>query len=356
MWTLFVPGTHVIAKPFLGTNQIFEVFDPLIPWDPNLPTKLYVIVRGWDYDGKSMVRVYYELSIDKFRGTKDINELECFPIMYYKNAAGEYNKEELCQTITAREKKYVEYVNCPQGATQMHSHDGNAVSERRNAIKTEDDEDYRSHNDEGSETKDASRTVRKTVPITGTYLVDAGSFLQYGGGDHVLDDLEPWWKEEVEEQPDDQKSSGDSSYLLYPPRILGYSTEKKTWAQFSVDRTKPAKKGDKSMFRSKLQLEDRYKRMIQALVENHTNRPRGDSSERNEVRDVVKNKGQGLVLLLHGPPGVGKTLTAETIAEATNKPLLIVSVAEIGLNASKAERNLKQMFQLAGRWEAILLV
>jgi Tat protein secretion system quality control protein TatD with DNase activity len=49
-------------------------------------------------------------------------------------------------------------------------------------------------------------------------------------------------------------------------------------------------------------------------------------------------------------------LTAETIAEATRKPLFIVSVAEIGLDASKAEKNLEQMFYLAGVWEAILLV
>jgi flagellar biosynthesis GTPase FlhF len=27
-------------------------------------------------------------------------------------------------------------------------------------------------------------------------------------------------------------------------------------------------------------------------------------------RDVIEGKGQGLVLLLHGPPGVGKTMTA----------------------------------------------
>jgi hypothetical protein len=49
-------------------------------------------------------------------------------------------------------------------------------------------------------------------------------------------------------------------------------------------------------------------------------------------------------------------LTAETIAEASGKPLFVVSVAEIGLNALKAEKNLEQMFTLAGSWEAVLLV
>ena len=49
-------------------------------------------------------------------------------------------------------------------------------------------------------------------------------------------------------------------------------------------------------------------------------------------------------------------LTAETIAEATGKPLFIVSVAEIGLDASQAEKNLEKMFALAGSWQAVLLV
>ena len=44
------------------------------------------------------------------------------------------------------------------------------------------------------------------------------------------------------------------------------------------------------------------------------------------------------------------------MAEASGKPLFVVSVAEIGLDASKAERNLEQLFSLAGTWEAVLLV
>lgn len=90
--------------------------------------------------------------------------------------------------------------------------------------------------------------------------------------------------------------------------------------------------------------------MILSLVEAHM------QSKEAKVKDIVENKGKGLVLLLHGPPGVGKTLTAETVAKATGRPLFVVSVAEIGLDASRAERKLEKVFSLATKWQAILLI
>jgi SpoVK/Ycf46/Vps4 family AAA+-type ATPase len=72
--------------------------------------------------------------------------------------------------------------------------------------------------------------------------------------------------------------------------------------------------------------------------------------------DGQQQLGQNLVILLYGPPGVGKTFTAEVIAKATGKPLIVISVPEIGLNAEQAESKLRRIFDLAARWEAILLI
>lgn len=57
-----------------------------------------------------------------------------------------------------------------------------------------------------------------------------------------------------------------------------------------------------------------------------------------------------------GPPGVGKTSTAETVASATRKPLFSVSVADVGTKAKHVESNLARIFNLATRWKAILLL
>jgi len=55
-----------------------------------------------------------------------------------------------------------------------------------------------------------------------------------------------------------------------------------------------------SLFREKLQLDEDYKIMIQALVEEHGARGGQNDPDRVKVKDVVEDKGKGLVLLLHG--------------------------------------------------------
>lgn len=55
-----------------------------------------------------------------------------------------------------------------------------------------------------------------------------------------------------------------------------------------------------------LVLPSAQKKIIKALVESHANRAR---ESKVGFDDVIKGKGRGLVAVLHGRPGVGKTLT-----------------------------------------------
>lgn len=68
-------------------------------------------------------------------------------------------------------------------------------------------------------------------------------------------------------------------------------------------------------------LSDEQKLVLQALVNSH--------SFPDNPRDQPEQKGRGLVMLLYGTPGSGKTMTAETSAEASERPLIATSLGEL---------------------------
>ncbi|KAI9148393.1 Fidgetin-like protein [Paramyrothecium foliicola] len=62
-----------------------------------------------------------------------------------------------------------------------------------------------------------------------------------------------------------------------------------------------------------------------------------------------------LVIVLHGPPGVGKTLATESISEYTEKPLYSINIGELS-SEKKVSARLEVIFELASRWDAVLLM
>jgi SpoVK/Ycf46/Vps4 family AAA+-type ATPase len=70
----------------------------------------------------------------------------------------------------------------------------------------------------------------------------------------------------------------------------------------------------------------------------------------------VNQKHGGMVILASGPPGVGKTMTAEVFAEMTKRPLYTMEIAELGVDVNTVEENLQRVFARATRWNAVLLL
>lgn len=96
-----------------------------------------------------------------------------------------------------------------------------------------------------------------------------------------------------------------SQALICPARIRGFSLTDKIWAFFLVDEVKDITWAEDSF--TTLELEPSVKKTISALVHSHgkSNKVRDQQAD-----DVISGKGKGLVFLLTGPPGLGKTLTA----------------------------------------------
>ncbi|WP_067732123.1 AAA family ATPase [Novosphingobium naphthalenivorans] len=72
--------------------------------------------------------------------------------------------------------------------------------------------------------------------------------------------------------------------------------------------------------------------------------------------DIVEGKSGGTTVLCAGPPGVGKTLTAEVYSEIIRRPLYRVHSGQLGLNVTQMETSLKDVLTRAQRWGAVMLI
>ena len=73
-------------------------------------------------------------------------------------------------------------------------------------------------------------------------------------------------------------------------------------------------------------------------------------------QDIVAGKSGGVITLLAGPAGVGKTLTAEVFAESRQKPLYTIHASQLGVEPHDLEKELTICLKRAKRWDAILLI
>lgn len=97
-----------------------------------------------------------------------------------------------------------------------------------------------------------------------------------------------------------------------------------------------------------LVLPEGRKVMLKSLVEAH-NADLG-------FDDFVKGKGHGLVINLFGPPGVGKTLSAEATSEHVKSPLYVIGGGDLGTSAVELDSTLQRVFDIATSWKAIVLI
>jgi hypothetical protein len=129
------------------------------------------------------------------------------------------------------------------------------------------------------------------------------------------------------------------------PALVGFSFTAKCWGHVSVSGLSPIQFQDTAF--QQLVLAEERKQLIRALV-----RFRNDTS----IEDIVENKASGSIFLLHGPPGVGKTLTAEAVAEVLHRPLYYVTMGELGTTAEDMECRLADVLELCSEWNAITVL
>lgn len=141
----------------------------------------------------------------------------------------------------------------------------------------------------------------------------------------------------------DGEGIGIPELWQYPNRVYGYSLIAKKWGEFRLEDLSEITFRENVM--ENLVLDESKKKLLLTV----TGTP-------NQPKDFIDGKGGGVIFLLHGPPGCGKTLTAEATAETLKRPLYSISVGELGTNPETLENRLKQILDLASAWKAVLLL
>lgn len=170
----------------------------------------------------------------------------------------------------------------------------------------------------------------------GRVMVDGGSFAQ----------IDP---DTYHEMMNDFRLDEDLAGLVLDvdlwrcyPQVQAFSMRLKRWGWVSVDGLSPIKWREDAY--DHLVLAADHKQLLLDLV-THYDATSGD---------FIDNKSRGLIVLLHGKSGTGKTLTAEAVAEVLHRIIYSVSIGELGTSPNELENRLRSILDLAQHWNAVL--
>ncbi|ORY67158.1 uncharacterized protein BCR38DRAFT_426224 [Pseudomassariella vexata] len=145
--------------------------------------------------------------------------------------------------------------------------------------------------------------------------------------------------------------------LLLPRRMFGYVLRDRKFANLDISRISTELPYHVNGFED-LKIKHSHKEMLKSLVATHFVKKDIERLPGMQLinQDIVHGKARGLVILLHGVPGVGKTATAEAVAQANNKALFIITCGDLGFAPDKVEESLTEIFRRAHIWDCVLLL
>ncbi|KAM3516948.1 hypothetical protein NHJ13051_009430 [Beauveria bassiana] len=269
---------------------------------------LYKILTD-DLDGVRIGWVEKTIEITEFAGTKPLSKLSCYPLKDHPNRA--VIEEELRQRgrrwEALRGYRYKAY-----NGIALSSTDKRTLSRER---------------------------VNCRIVVDGARWEDENP--------NHLTHLETIHEADQSQADYEMPPLDDDHVLLTSPIVRGYTLKNKRWMQFFIDSVEEIEFHEGAF--DSLVLSEELKKMI--LVLSHSQVKHKDSFD-----DVVKGKGRGIIMLLSGGPGIGKTLTAEVVAEQMRVPLYTMSAGDLGSSSDEVAENLGKVMSMVSDWNAVLLL
>ncbi|KAF1993265.1 P-loop containing nucleoside triphosphate hydrolase protein [Amniculicola lignicola CBS 123094] len=146
----------------------------------------------------------------------------------------------------------------------------------------------------------------------------------------------------------DQTPLTDAQLILTVPHMNCFVLDTKQWTKLDIEKLHDIPWCEDAF--ENLVLDAGEKELLLALVN------RREVQHKKVFDDFISGKGKGLIMLLCGPPGVGKTLTAESVAEHLHRPLYKIGAGDLGMYAERVEDCLETAMKLCSHWEAVILI
>lgn len=326
LWTIFRPGTTIFA-PVFGQPRAFKLKSYGFSCDP---PGLALHTEYVDFDGEDLGTRNTSRMIPAFTGAVKVSELSALPLEWHPA------KEGVQQALLARGRlwekhagmHFCEYKGIALEMTacgvSRYNIDGRVVVDTKTFHRLEADRAF------GVSPFKPEEEKQKTKRRIQEYDEEAEETLDLVPEDKL--DLDPLTDEQC---------------ILANCLVRGFSFAEKRWLDFFIEKLSPIAWNPNCF--EQLVLPHAQKDLVKALVATHV-------QQRLGFDDIVKGKGKGLILVLHGPPGVGKTLTAETVAEFCQRPLYMVSSGDLGTDANTLDQRLGRILDMAKTWKAVLLI
>lgn len=315
LWMIFQPG-NVVLSAHAGPLSAFEMVETEYMAN-NCGKFLQVRCDCVDFGGKVFGRYQEEINITEFIGTKKITGLKVYPLHFHED------RDSVAAKLVKRGEVFEQLAG-----HHYKQYTGKAITWNR----------------EGQEVE---------CQITGRIVVDIESFNRFSPwrvrylNDWNANDLEKFSKHKEQMGLTDDKFVLPPYYqMLARSRTRGYSLKFKKWLDFFVEQISEVVWNSNAFER--LVLPPDQKELILSFSESQLAGSNFD--------DIIQGKGKGIICLLSGPPGVGKTLTAEAVAENLKVPLHMLSSGDLGSDPWEVERELNSILELVARWNAILLL
>ncbi|KAK6857869.1 hypothetical protein PG995_005568 [Apiospora arundinis] len=385
LWYLYKPGDEVVDQGEKQAFRIVQVSSPHhlgVDLDPrSLSTRLTdeeskeaearsnmkVRCVYIDFDGKGFGPVLVTYTIPPFGGLKHIDSLPIYPLRLAKDA-------KLRENLITRGKMLLDITRLqPMYYTGDALHTGDEIDSQVMVDFTEALAD-----DKRKAWTPNIETTTTTLPVPqprcseiccSLSVVHQSSLVDYYQANEFIEGivpktpfrapsliLSPRLVDEIVSSAEDEPK--DEEYLVMTYRVFAFVLRTRKWAQLDLTHLRYENEAVRDSTLGafdRLELPDGHREMVKSLVTQHF-RDRRATGRRDDRTDLIRGKGKGLIMLLHGAPGVGKTTTAEGVAELFEKPLFHITCGDLGTTARDVEQELEKNFALASRWGCILLL